>query len=232
MRASGTIVLFAALFFAMASCNSADVGRWSIVATAPRNTNFQQLAVGPDRDVWTVDYQFGTIDRCTPTGGRETFSLGTSSPVGIALGSDGNFRINAAGAHDQLIRVTASGGIAQIRIPDGQAACGGSVAGPGAKVWFTQQFESATSPAIAECSNCWAGVRDEPQAEPRSWPSRLGATAELQRLDDDAEAAIALERFGIRFAARHEPSDRCRRRDAKRGRGLQFIRCSQRDDMV
>jgi len=206
--ALAALLLLAGAQVRAATSPAPDASRWSIVAVAPVNTNFQGMTIGPDRTVWTVDYYFGTLDRFTPDGRRTTFPLGNFFPTGIAFGVDGNFWING---ESQIVRATPRGKLTSFAIPSGQLAYGGIIRGPRGDVWFTEESDvGAITPdgvvtdyPSAACSPAGNGIATG--ADGRLWFGAAcpGAPSRMFALDP---ANGKLESWAIASSLRLSPA--------------------------
>ena len=99
------------------------------------------IAAGPDGNLWFTDYFDGSIGRITPTGAVTIFpSHGRApSPSEITLGPDGNmwFTNQAPG---EIGRITPAGVIKMFDVPRQAQVLDITVGSDGA-LWFTEQFE-------------------------------------------------------------------------------------------
>jgi len=112
-----------------------DATRWSVILSAPINTDYQGLLAAPTGGGWTVDYEGGVLQRFAPNRFRRAISIG-GGPVFVIYGADGNLWLNDGAA--EIVRATPEGGVTKFVLPTYQYAYGGLTMAAG-DVWITEQ---------------------------------------------------------------------------------------------
>jgi RHS repeat-associated protein len=99
----------------------------------------EQIAYGPDGNLWFTNYGTSKVGRVTPSGEIKEYGLPAgSSPYGITAGPDGNMWF-ADYATSEIGRVTPSGEVKEYPLPAGSSPYG-IVAGPSNEktLWFAE----------------------------------------------------------------------------------------------
>ena len=99
----------------------------------------QDIAAGPDGNLWFTELRRDRIGRITPAGTITEYPLPTadSYPGGIAAGPDGNLWFTE-GEGNQIGRITPRGRITEYPLPTADSGPSGIAAGPDGNLWFTE----------------------------------------------------------------------------------------------
>ena len=101
----------------------------------------QDIAAGPDGNLWFTEQAANQIGRITTTGIVADFPIPTANslPQGIAAGPDGNLWFTEQAAN-QIARMTTSGVVTEFVIPTTNSNPWYIAAGPDGNLWFTEYF--------------------------------------------------------------------------------------------
>lgn len=133
---SATLALAAVVLLA-AFCGSAAAspGEVAVFHLPHQESHPQDIAGGPDGNVWITEQAGDAIGRITPEGEVTEFSLPVdAAPKAIAGGPDGNVWFTESG---QIGRITPGGQITEFPLPGKFEAGGGITTGPDGNLWFT-----------------------------------------------------------------------------------------------
>jgi virginiamycin B lyase len=123
----------------------------------PVSPSYPQV-VGPDGNFWFLEAPYGytvsaSIGRMTPSGSFTNFPFGfivdCTIGDGMAVGSDGAlWMTNTASATYGLVRVTTSGQVSQIAVPNTIGMPYSLTSGPDGNIWFTLNLGNEIGEAI------------------------------------------------------------------------------------
>jgi streptogramin lyase len=121
--------------FGVGDAFAASVGQVSEFSIPTAHSAPDQIAAGPDGNLWFTESGGSQIGRITPTGQLTEYSVPTAdgAPEGIAAGPDGNLWFTDEG----IARITPAGQITEYPIPTADGNPGEIVAGPDDNLWFT-----------------------------------------------------------------------------------------------
>lgn len=99
----------------------------------------EDLTVGPDGNVWFIDYAGNHVARMTPAGDVTVYPIPTagSEPEGITSGPDHAVWFTECGGN-KIGKVTAQGVITEIPLPTNNSAPDDITVGPDGNLWFTE----------------------------------------------------------------------------------------------
>lgn len=109
------------------------------------NTSPEQIAPGPDGNLWFTDEGHSEIGRVTPSGTITEPPIPTSDtpPLDITAGPDGNLWATTGGG--VIERITLSGTITKFRIPSSASwpgdIPGDITVGPDGNLWFSEYYD-------------------------------------------------------------------------------------------
>lgn len=136
------------------------------------NSEPNNIAAGPDGNLWFVEENGQKIGRITPAGIISEFPTPTnpSQPLAIAAGPDGNMWYTAEAAH-LIGRVTPSGVITEFPIPTPNTGhMGWIAAGPDGNMWFGDKDANAIGRITTAGS-----ITEFPVPAANSSPARIAA---------------------------------------------------------
>lgn len=106
------------------------------------------LAAGPDGNIWFSEFYVGKIGRITPAGKITEYPLprANAGPADITAGADGAmWFVELTGTMDgfspdgnRVGRITLTGHVAELPIPDDQSSAINIAVGPDRSIWFTK----------------------------------------------------------------------------------------------
>jgi virginiamycin B lyase len=116
-------------------------GRIDTFPTPTPRAGIRGLVVGADGNLWFAESAVGKIGRARPSGSIDEFPLpGALSPTELTTGTDGNVWFLAP---DVVGRVTPSGTVSTVAIPEPHGSPRSLVAGPEGTLWFGDYGRSA-----------------------------------------------------------------------------------------
>ncbi len=93
------------------------------------------ITLGPDGNLWVVEFDLSRVLRVTTEGEFTVYSLG-GEPTSIASGPDGNLWVTEPiSPYRRITRLTVDGDVTRFPLPPGLSA-GGIIAGPDDRMWF------------------------------------------------------------------------------------------------
>lgn len=112
---------------------SGEITEYSI----PKSSCPNQIAAGPDGNLWFTEFCKGTIARFTPNGSLNEYSAGVGNPTAITQGPDGNMWFTGGSLTNARVgRITTAGVVTNYAIgASGQPL--GIVTGPDGNLWFS-----------------------------------------------------------------------------------------------
>jgi virginiamycin B lyase len=115
-----------------------DGSTGAVVGSFPMTQNLGPVAltVGPDGNIWFVEYETPGVGRVTPTGQITHFPLPANvpmNPVAITVGPDGALWFGG-GASDAIVRITTAGAMTFFA---GGDIIDAIVSGPDGNLWYT-----------------------------------------------------------------------------------------------
>jgi streptogramin lyase len=121
--------------FGVRDAFAASVGQVTEFAIPTAHSGLEQIAAGPDGNLWFTESTGSQIGRITPTGQLTEFSVPAADgqPEGIAAGPDGSLWFT----DDGIGRITPAGEITEYPVPTADGDPGEIVAGPDDNLWFT-----------------------------------------------------------------------------------------------
>ena len=121
--------------FGVGDAFAASVGQVTEFSIPTAHSDPNQIAEGPDGNLWFTESSGSQIGRITPTGQLTEFSVPTADgqPEGIAAGPDGSLWFT----DDGIGRITPAGQITEYPIPTADGSAGAIVVGPDDNLWFT-----------------------------------------------------------------------------------------------
>ncbi len=128
--------------FKMGTANVTLYATWTEINefTIPTaNSAPYDIALGPDGNLWFVEYAGNNIGRITTAGVITEFPVPTanSEPEDIAVGPDGNLWFVEFGGN-KVGRITTAGVITDFPVPTANSEPMGIAVGPDGNLWFTE----------------------------------------------------------------------------------------------
>jgi len=126
---------------AIVSCSTSVVANGSIAEYSVRTVPAapKGIALGPDGNIWFVEYVGDKIGKMMPDGASKEYRLPRDAdPTAIVAGPDGNLWFTEGGANSKIGKITPHGTVTEYRMPAGTTAAPTAIAsGPDGNLWFT-----------------------------------------------------------------------------------------------
>ena len=123
----------------VSSSTASPVGAFALFDIPEISSAPEDIAKGPDGNMWFTERAANRISRLTPAGVITEFAVptGGSMPAGITLGPDGNMWFVEIFT-DKIGRITPSGVITEFALPTPVSAPNDIAAGSDGNLWFTE----------------------------------------------------------------------------------------------